>query len=311
MHIYAYMTTSCDRSCRHCAFGATKRGMHMSEEVACLVAERFTAVPAELEPHAVLTGGGEPLLSPLTVPLAEYLATVPQLLSQVATSGCLNEEDTGFDQLERLSVLRSSSFIPMVSYSAFNPSAADRVRFTLPYLREISGRTTILFTAGPNRTSKWQLLELLDEMGYGLEEAWVDVSDLGTPILSRPAYSIYGPRGLGICPGVEILDELKLGSGGVFTEGRGQRLGSAAYRHCHCAAMENDPSEAELFIGVDGEIYPCPNYRFNTRLSLGNIRDIDFVEAYALRESRLAKARMSVLTSRRNSSAICRLCLQD
>jgi MoaA/NifB/PqqE/SkfB family radical SAM enzyme len=160
-------TARCDRGCRHCMFDATPYGESISPSI-------LSSLPREIrrlgpgEKTICITGGGEPLLYPWLPELVSELFRDRDNLVNLVTSGCRNEQDTGYRALEEItSNIRGSKLQIHLSFNAFNPTSEERLRFTLPLARKLNGHVTIKVALSYADTSPIATIDsVLTSMGY-------------------------------------------------------------------------------------------------------------------------------------------------
>ena len=317
-------TARCDRGCSHCEFDSGTLGESISPSLLSTLPREFGRLGPG-EKHFCITGGGEPLLYPWTPKLIWGVLQDRRNWVDLVTSGCVDEDDTGYRSLEIITdAFRSARFRTYLSYNAFMPKADERLRFTLPLLRKINGLVAIKVAMSYlDRSPMERLQSLLEEMGYGnriimperalsrrvmeriTEEKYLsEFADFSHTVYFRENdFTDDGSLNDGFCSYEKHLVSVKAQT--LLIEGRADKLAPSIedlMQHTsprkRCNYLRGGCSQF-LRIDYTGAIYPCAleTPKPNPLLRIGMLGEIPLWEAMSRREEVLERARERVFLS--------------
>lgn len=295
-------TNYCDRGCAHCMCDSTASGEAIRPTIARLLPLELSMMKGEK--ILTISGGGEPVLWPWLPELVwELTGDWRNRDIVIVTSGCRDECDSGYRTMMRLGSIRCRRISPNISFTPYNKSSEERLRFSLPILQKISGFVAIKVTADFAQSSVTQeVLRVLDEMGYELKMLTADLHysdrifrsmrrkklveeevDYAYHYLTRPTIIEEEYR-----KGHE-LDSIMISPQTLTIRGRGRSLykggegllEASQFTHVpsKCSEFRKDEKET-LLIDARGGIYPC----------CGGLYGVDWMKLGELGKDRLWRA---------------------
>lgn len=290
-----FPTERCNRGCKHCFTRSTEEGNTIAPKTLKQWARKVAKLDWPVE--VTLTGFGEPILYPWLPELVTLLLSNPNQPIQMTlvTSGCLNQNDTGFEVLEELVLHADPRLRFNLSFSTYNSSLAERLRFTIPLISEVGSRLLIQFTWDIyDQVTPLQLDKLLGELGYQLRLSKVrpqaSFTVLDHALRRVPEDWESGKEAFGLYLSYFGIREYVNEEGNVVIV-RPQTLGiegRAADNNLNI--LDDEPSIAQgpcchlwpdetLYIGAEGFYLPCPAQHHRELLSLGAIDRTDIAVA--------------------------------
>lgn len=334
--ILVHVNRYCDRGCRHCMFDSTTEGDSMSPRLASVLPLELAMMSGEKS--ITISGGGEPLLWPWLDDLVWQLITDRRNKVHLITSGCRNKYDTGYRMLWYLSGIRTARIVPELSFTPYNATSEERLRFTLPLLQQINGRVTVKITSDYTSHGVVEdVATLLQDMGF--ERGLIAIHAEGYPL----RYYRKPGREKWIEEDANLADQHFLKDWetqeeaddhaytkrivGVYSQsvgliGRAKELykgsieKSPEFTHIQrmCPWIWWGNTGSLLTVEPDGNIYPCSSRLYGeaaAHLSLGKLGETRLYQALANREALAEKIRRRYITSEDFDLDLCETCRND
>lgn len=332
--ITLFPTSQCDTGCSHCIDNSDcKNPTHFTKELAETIVKETRKERWMLS--ALLTGGGEPLMTPELIGIADAFGNYERLFTfGIITSGFTNNETHRKEQFETL-LKRHYAKRMMIdqSFSLYHKSFPERLANTMRLIMSIRKKSHFRIRACMSLDNFIETQKEIDDVVKNLTkeiEATSYALPLGWQESDRRLFHYFESKLIGDSTAYKLHVEafltpqwhvIKTKDGGIImnaqpisltSEGRGSSVKQSSYGYCVCDALRGYRQDTYLIVGPDGSVYPeCSCFPFE-HMRLGKIGEDSLVELVHRKDVFTERIMKAILADNRmckwGTEELCMLC---
>lgn len=334
--ITLYSTSQCDTGCSHCIDNSDcKNPVHFTKELAETIVKEARRERWMLS--ALLTGGGEPLMTPELIGIADAFGNYERSHTfGIITSGFTDNEPHRKQQFEtllkrpyakKMSIDQSFSLY----HSSFPERLANTARLMMNLRKKSHFRIRACMSLDNFRQTQWKIEEVVKNLAKEIEATGFSLP-LGWHEADRRLFHYFESKLIGDKTayklGVEAFltpqwHAIKTKDGGIIMivqpislthEGRGSSIEQSPYGYCTCDALRTFWEDTYLIVGPDGSVYPECSCFPTEHMRLGKIGEDSLVELIRRKDIFAERITQAILADNRmckwGTSEVCTLCKQ-
>ena len=332
--ITLFPTSQCDTGCSHCIDSSDCRSpINFTKELAETIVKEARSERWMLS--ALLTGGGEPLMTPELLGIADAFGNYERLCHLgIITSGFTSNESFRRRQFEAL--LRrpyAKSMLIDQSFNLYHESFPERLANTVFLIMGIIKKAHFRVRACMSLDNFKQTQQAIESVVKNLAKEMGATSfplPLGWQEKDRRLFYYFENKLIGDKTAYKLHSEafltpkwhvIKKNDGGLIlnvqpislsNEGRGNSVKENPYGFCVCDALRGYGQDTYLIVGPDGSVYPECSCFPTEHMRLGKIGSDSLVELVRRKDIFAQRIMKAMLSDNRmcrwGTQELCKLC---
>lgn len=334
--ITLYPTSQCDTGCAHCIDDSNcKNPTNFTKELAEIIVKEARNERWMLS--ALLTGGGEPLMTPELIGIADTFGNYERAnIFGIITSGFTDSESHRKQQFETLLKRPYAKHISIdqsfnLYHESFPERLANTARLLLHSKKNSHFRIRTCMSLNNHRETQWKIETVVKNLSKELGAKHIALP-LGWHEPDRRLFHIFENKLIGDKTAYKLGVEafltpqwyaLKTKDNGIVMivqpipfeqTGRGENITELHYGSSVCYGNLMNQGDTYLIIGPDGSVYPDCSCFPTEHMRLGKIGEVPLVELVRRKDVFAQHITQAILTNNRmcqwGTKGLCVLCKQ-